>query len=368
MRDKVRNLVLVTCGGIALLDACFYPSAQMFACLLGILGTLTLVFFLAGRNWNRNLLQWKIPAGPVIAVLSLLVSAGLAEAALRILFFERFPAVQGKDYLGYRYDAELGWHPIPNSRRVWQDRPPFIVSHNSEGLRGPELATNLNPNLIFLGDSFVWGFGVDLADRFSEKFQAKHPLWNVYNFGVSGYGTDQEFLLLQQHIAAYKPRLVFLVFCVENDRIDNSSNLREGYYKPYYTTNAAGIALAGVPVPRSERCFCADHRAISQSCLVRLAVRAWYKLKNPVRRENNDPTFAILHEMRKYVLANGSRLAVGLTSSEPDVERFLRQSAIPFVDLSTDRRFAPKDHWTPEGHTIVCNKIDEFLRSEKLLE
>ena len=40
------------------------------------------------------------------------------------------------------------------------------------------------------------------------------------------------------------PVVVVLIFCANNDRDDNSSNIRyEGYQKPYFTTSADGSTI-----------------------------------------------------------------------------------------------------------------------------
>ncbi len=74
--------------------------------------------------------------------------------------------------------------------------------------------------------------------------------WDIYNLGVSGYGTDQEYLLLKRLIDQIRPDLVLLIFC-QNDHDDNATNRRYGYYKPYFTLDQNQLALHGVPVPKA---------------------------------------------------------------------------------------------------------------------
>ena len=71
---------------------------------------------------------------------------------------------------------------------------------------------------------------------------------------MSGYGTDQEYLLLKKLWPKVKPAVVVLIVCTDNDRQDNSTNIRyEGYQKPYFTTAADGaMVLHGQPVPKSR--------------------------------------------------------------------------------------------------------------------
>jgi len=120
--------------------------------------------------------------------------------------------------------------------------------------------------MIFLGDSFVWGYDAEQQERFTEKLRANIPGWSIYNLGVSGYGTDQEYLLLRQQYDFYRPQIVFLIFCKDNDDEDNSRNERYGlYYKPYFTVDGAWLKLRGVPVPRSEAYFFSLHNLLVKS-------------------------------------------------------------------------------------------------------
>ncbi len=312
--------------------------------------------------------RWLVNLGLLFGTL-LLCGAG-AEFGLRLFCRQGLAIAQDERSLMYQYNSRLGWFPIPNTgHRVIASRP-FTVIHNSQGFRGPEPVINQKPGILFLGDSFVWGFDVEAADRFTEKLQARHPEWNVYNLGVSGYGTDQELLLLEHQFDHYKPRVVFLVFCVETDHDDNSANARyNGYYKPYFIVEHGKLELRGVPVPRSERFFLAQHRTLAKSYLFRLGVRAYFKWTAPPVLHNPDPTASLLRQMAEFVRSKGARLLVGLTARDPQVEKALEQQKVPFVDLSTSLRYPGYGrHWTPQGHTFVNKRINEFLARGHYME
>ncbi|MEY2427950.1 MAG: hypothetical protein QOJ40_835, partial [Verrucomicrobiota bacterium] len=264
---------------------------------------------------------------------------------------------------GYRYDKRIGWVPTSDDPRFGQVR----IANNPARFSESGDPNRERPGIIFLGDSFVWGYGVEASERFSEKLQIKHPEWNVYNLGACGYGTDQEYLLLQQHFKGCHPRLVFLLFCSENDDEDNSSNLRGPYFKPYYRTDVKSVELHGVPVPHTEESFCSAYPLLARSCLIRLVIRVAAKLTNPAPERNEAPTKMIVHDMQKYVNARGAVFVVGLTANHPDLEGFLHECQIPYINLSTTNRLSDMLHWTPEGHSFVCSKIDQFLASGKYL-
>jgi hypothetical protein len=299
-------------------------------------------------------------------LLSLATSAVLIEAGLR-LFCRSLD--RDERSLLYRYDQRLGWLPKANSLGTFTASRTIHIAHNSDGFRGPEYKRSGEPTIVFLGDSFVWGFDVEAPERFTEKLQTKHPEWAVYNLGISGYGTDQEYLLLNQVFDKYQPRVVFLVYCVENDDADNCSNFRFGYYKPYCILRGTRLELNGVPVPKGARLFWADHPIVCRSYLARLLARVFYALTAPQRLHNTNPSGPLLRDLQKYVHSKGATLLVGLTRRQSYLEEFLTAFKVPWVDLSTDLRYPGFGfHWTPEGHSLVAERISAMLSQGNYLE
>jgi hypothetical protein len=285
------------------------------------------------------------------------------ETVLQLGFVSDFRPL-GTGYYRHKTDDLLGWVPIPNAEVKTEIG---VVRNNSLGFRGAEFKRDGRTSITFLGDSFVWGYGLARTeDRFTERIQRSHPEWNIQNIGVISYGTDQELLLLKRVWHSLHPNLVFLLFCVENDHKDNSCNDIGGTFKPYFTTNASGLQLHGVPVPRSERAFCAEHPILSHSCLFRLAVRVWKRYSVPPSVQNDDPTLPLLNELNNFVRTNNAKLVVGLTGSDASVEQMLTATGIAWLDLSTTNRI-PGDsigHWTEPGHKEAAEKIQTFLEAE----
>lgn len=317
-----------------------------------------------GRSSGPSKNRLRLVLGRALLVLGALVFAAVvAEVVLRVFFRESFSFVQDEKNLMYRYDRELGWFPIANSQKNYTGARTISVEHNSEGFRAAEFVKRGEPRIVFLGDSFVWGVDVELGERFTERLQAKHPEWSIYNLGISGYGTDQEYLLLQKYFDRFQPQVVFLMYCAENDDSDNCWNVRHGgYYKPYCLVDGTQMKLAGIPVPRSHRVFCSEHPVLTRPFLGRLAARAYYAWRGPPALHNPNPTGPILRDLQKYTQSRGALLVVGLTRSHPHLEEFLVHFKIPYVDLGNPYRYATfGQHWTPEGHVWVADRIDQFL-------
>lgn len=154
-----------------------------------------------------------------------------------------------------RYDRELGWagRPGVQDEFQWADCRHRVVQ-NSRGFRGPVWGPGRSAaaRLVVLGDSFVWGFGVEEGETFSEVL-ARSTGAEVVNAGVSGYGPDQCFLSWKRHAESWTPDRVVLFVTLANDLDDISSTQRYGYAKPAFLLEEDGtLRLRGVPVPRVD--------------------------------------------------------------------------------------------------------------------
>src|SRR5438309_4659690 len=189
-----------------------------------------------------------------VSVLMTMATLAALEVVLRVADFRELREGVSERSLSYRYDAELGWAPIPNSSSVVTNARSIHARHNSLGLRDEELSLDARPTILFLGDSFVWGLDAEADERFTDLLKPKTPGYKILAAGVSGYGTDQEYLLLKRLWPKVKPAVVVLIFCAQNDRLDNSTNVRyDSYQKPYFATQPDGsVLLMGQPVPKSH--------------------------------------------------------------------------------------------------------------------
>jgi hypothetical protein len=307
----------------------------------------------------------------------LLVAAGGMELVLRIADFRELRDGYGRGYPAvFQYDAELGWFPIPDTVAQFQGSRTITVAHNSLGLRDvepepPEPPSR--PTVLFVGDSFVWGYDVEVQDRFTDLLRRELPQIRIVNAGVPGYGTAQEYLLLQRIWSTIKPDAVVLIVCTDNDRDDNSSNVTSnGYFRPYLEQAADGTwQLSGQPVPRSRYAYFKGNALVHHSWLARLAVTAFVQARYP-RIEVPDPTERLIGMMRDLVEARGARLLVGLTESHDKYlpfEAYLQREGIPSVHFKdADLYRVDGGHWTPGGHAMVASRVRSLLEAANVLD
>lgn len=161
----------------------------------------------------------------------------LAEIALRII---------GVGYpLLYHPDFYCGSRLLPSTTGVWNEEGHGRVSVNLLGFRGKEIFPKQANTfrIAVLGDSFVEALQVDAEQTFvsllekqlNQSVAAKDRQFEVINCGVSGYGTAQELLMLQNYVLPLEPDAVLLSVFPENDIWNNSRVLAGDETIPYFT-------------------------------------------------------------------------------------------------------------------------------------
>lgn len=290
---------------------------------------------------------------------------------LRIADFREIREGVSERTLSYRHDDELGWAPIPSSVSRATNARTVEVRHNGLGLRDDEFTLDAKPTILFLGDSFVWGLDAESEERFSELLKPRIASHKIVAAGVSGYGTDQEYLLLQRLWPQVKPAIVVLVFCTQNDRGDNATNIRyEHYYKPYYAPAPDGaLELKGQPVPLSRLQYITEVWWVRNIYLARLANAVYLRLRYPVLYVP-DPTERLVDKIAEFVTANGAAFMVALQYTDAELIRHLQTRGIPFVNLEgagAYRGASVGGHWTPEGHKVVADRLFDLLSATKAI-
>jgi hypothetical protein len=318
----------------------------------------------AGRL-RRFLLSLAAPL-----LVTTLTLSGL-ELLLRIADFRELREGVSERSLSYRYDSELGWAPIPSSSSVVTNARTIHVQHNSLGLRDEEFIEDGRPTVLFLGDSLVWGLDAEADERFSEILKGRLANYRIVPAGVSGYGTDQEYLLLQRLWPRIRPAVVVLMFCTRNDRGDNSANIRyEGYHKPYFSIRSDGeLVREGQPVPLSRLQYIKENWWVHHLWLARLANAVYLKIRHPLI-EVPDPTERLVDEIGTFVAQHGSKFLVGLQVTDAPLIRHLEARHVPFVTFDGAEVYqgaAVGGHWTPRGHQLVAERLMGLLADNRAI-
>ena len=149
-----------------------------------------------------------------------------------------------------------------------------------------------------IGDSFLEGMQVNesslLTNYVRDSIQQCDAVDNqrieVLNFGVSGYGTAQELLLLGEKVWKYSPDLVILLMSTNNDIADNSRIFRKKPI-PYFVYQNGDLTLDNSF--RNERSY-----VLASSKIVRLGT--WIKNHLRIIQAISEIQVALKHRYRAW--------------------------------------------------------------------
>ncbi len=303
------------------------------------------------------------------------------------------------------HDQVLGWKGVPGGKaefvtgnsRVW-------LAHNRYGFRDTEHedSSDKKPAIVFLGDSFTWGYEVEFDEMFVNRLRDRFPSYELFNLAHRGYGTDQELLTFTSWRDNRPLVLVILMFS-ENDIGDNNHRFRYAKPKPHFQLVESELVLTGVPVPKTEEW--------TQSRPAELVPDSWRtKLKDillrshflhdvyfryslfrssstgdgipkDVKEADFTLTSRILEELKKEVERSGAKLVVFFIPSKREIERLddsppyqiaiadlCQKRGIEYFDLAPDfkttryrtyHRFG--GHWNARGHQVAAEAIYTYL-------
>jgi hypothetical protein len=368
-------------------------------------------------------------AKALLACGSFALSLVVAEVGVRIIdplpYFSRAEINNTEHGNLSQYDPLLGWRGVPNgaaemvteNQRVW-------LQNNSQGFRDIEHDPHSQkPAIVFLGDSFAWGYDVEFDLIAASLVRRRLPDFEVFDLAHRGYGTDQSLLTFRQWQYDGPLRWVVLMF-FENDVADNNALVRYKKPKPRFELIDGEMQLHGVPVPetgawrdaappvedrpwkgRIKRVFLSSHivnhfyqlvwrprRQTASSVQVTAAAGSQSGSDNvdgaPADPEHPYATTRwLLAALDQEVRQRGGILLVGFIPDRIEVEHLRRNSGrepnhvhvaeicrelnistiefAPALEASWLRvyyRFAGA-HWNVRGHRIAADVIYERLRT-----
>jgi hypothetical protein len=205
----------------------------------------------------------------------LLMGVVIGEIGLRVARVEGYPkigdVVDSAPTRFHTADRDLGWKLKPGVSGEWNGEGASFVQVNSDGLRDREHTKTKPPNTLrvaVLGDSFTEAIHVPIEQTFWSKLERKlgncdavkgRKKVEVINFGVQGYGTAQELMMLRKKVWDYSPDIVVLAFFIGNDVINNSPQLEYDHYRPFFVYDASGKLVPDMsfrnlpPIARNEK-------------------------------------------------------------------------------------------------------------------
>ena len=163
----------------------------------------------------------------------------------------------------FEYHPTIAYRFIPGLQvRVPHESGGYLIRTNSTGFRCEREFVPAKPpgtrRVLVFGDSFTAGDGVSNPKRYTDVLETLVPNLEVFNFGLSGTGTDQQYLVWKEYARAIEADAVVMTVCMENIRRVNSrfrpfvddKGEEKVYSKPYFVEEGGKLELRGTPVPR----------------------------------------------------------------------------------------------------------------------
>ncbi|MBC7000605.1 PD40 domain-containing protein [Cytophaga sp. FL35] len=254
---------------------------------------------------------------------------------------------------------------------------------------------------LFLGDSYTQGAQVEHEDLFSSKLYSLHPDKIILNAGISGFGVPQELALFNE-LKDVKPEIVFLQICNFNDfmNVKNTSSGVSDYLMSY--SNFLRFILydfkysnpAELPLGRWTEPFYPDNES-------NLDFNIFYKDISEQKLNDIKRLKEYLKEFSQAVRSIGAELIIVqiptkeqisykyfdevISSFHIDVDKLdmtypnklineiCVENDIKHIDLldafssiGYDPFFEFDEHLNRNGHLLVANEIDRFLKNRNV--
>jgi len=296
----------------------------------------------------------------------------------------------------FRQDDRYGFALKPDFRQAYHYGTHDFVMHvqtNAQGFRepAPEAAGEAGiPSILLLGDSFVFGYGINVEDRFDihlrKGFEAEGRPVRTINAGVPGWGTQNEVRYALDHLDDHAARVVVLAFCANDPANDRGAD------RP---------ALPDVKSPLyAPKMFLRLHSHTYRLLLKLRALRRHdAKLENDmadggqgrldlqsasiISEEQWQRTLSTIRSFHQELNKANGHVALILLATAPDNQDIrLHLSSLDnaghlrYLDLApalaavspAERRTPWDGHWSPGVHRIVGRELHDFISQNGLLQ
>ncbi len=368
----------------------------------------------------------------LLGLLGICIALVTAEAGLRIFAPQKtLNDVQSVSFRCFQ-EGEHRWIKMKANatcilRSVYDPFPPVEVQTNSHGMRSPQIDIQKPPNtkrVLFIGDSFTMGWGVEASKAFPQQTEALLAQRNLpfavqtINAGFTAAGPSGYWLSLKLDGLQFDPDVVVIGFFLGNDilsrkdvewvrvdaqglpdvvrsrsnYVDATGQLRlralpPAYHIPYLRNTHTFILLMnalypGATIPNQ------DDLVKDTICVFNRECHAFDQAKSEVKM-----LFSAMHTL---LAKQNKRLVIAIIPTNfqvhfdveykrrynlpllPSERRFLndefieyfRANGIDYVDLlppllehagQNRLYYEMDDHWNETGHTIAAQAIAEKL-------
>jgi hypothetical protein len=232
--------------------------------------------------------------------------------------------------------------------------------------RDPQLPHD-GPRVVVLGDSFVFGEGVEQSERFTDLVQSRRPDWRVDNLGLPGFGLDTMLRALEAVGLRARPNVIVVCIYTDDFRRVRPHFAGVGFKIPRFRLKAG--QLESVPYPR-RRIWDGLH-------VVELFRGVAWKLSGA----EADLNTAILDRILELADEIRARPVLVFLPAQHDMPAdqarrqwlrdFAQQRQVAYLDLTDPiARFgqsafiAENPHYNPTGHRIVAEALEGVIEQQ----
>ena len=158
-----------------------------------------------------------------------------------------------RERLYMRYDPDLGWSSVPDTRLEDFYGPGRSLTINGQAVRAKRTYAPQPPagkqRALCAGDAYTLGTGVDDDITWCAQLEQRDPRLETVNLGQGGYGLDQSYLRVRRDGGAFDYDLLLFTF-VRDDFTRMEKDNYHHYAKPLLRIATNGeLEVRNVPVP-----------------------------------------------------------------------------------------------------------------------
>jgi len=332
------------------------------------------------RNFLANL---------IVLLCSVIFFLFCGELVLRSYHLFKYGATKPEEMKPSLPDNILGW--VPSEKFFFRKKK----EQYKNGFRLYGDLKSQNKKIMIIGDSYVQATEVPLTKTFYSLIKNSLPV-EVFAYGQNGYGTLQEYLVLDKYLQSIQPNIVVFQFCT-NDFYNNlwELELQSKWFnnrsrRPYLTNDDQIKLLIPLSFPHIR------YFAEKYSQLLTLVITRFDKLqarfsrlspylienliqtngkKVPLYAEAVERTERIVQKIKMRVSPDVKIYFFTSENIEPyysDIRDIILRNGIKFIDgvpEAVDKaeksgikvRTPDGFHWNQYGHKIVATVLIEEL-------
>ena len=330
----------------------------------------------------------------IFSIAALILIIFFMEGGLRSFYFIKkkihSPDSNFSEYIGWQTAENQSW------KKNVEEYGEVIFTTSKYGFRVFGDVTTNKTKIFVLGDSYTHGTTVSDGDLYYDYLKKNNSNIEIFAYGSGGYGSLQEYMILDKYIDMINPDLILWQWC-SNDYINNSHELESDSYinnnhntRPYYINGQIKYLY-----PRQDYGWI--YGIVQRSYLlktidVRLNILKYQTIgtiedrlsaDHPLVRNSMRTTSEIMDLVKKR--AGNTPIVVFMADNfygnvwiDPVSDMFKKHN-IPFIKNIPDELQAARaegitvtgvqnPHWNKIGHAIAGKVILDYLIENKLLE